>query len=265
MGKVRNAKKKAKNARGSVDKAQTALIMANNKRISALEDSVEEKYTYAWGTELGVAGFKPTNRDGGIQAVRIGTQQGTTDVNSRIGDEVNVKKIQFKYSLQIANGASTPAQAVNRIRVMLFWDNDCVMPNTAGLYVVNPPEWQQILQSITVGSGVDDPSVALSPYDHDKRNRFNFLYDELHTLCPNGNGNVTSGTGASSNLGLGSRSCTNSNSYNRSYKAGRKLRYTGGGLIPNNRQLYLAWISDVQVGFPEPQINFSLKTLYEDA
>jgi len=35
MGKVKNAKKKAKNARGSVDKAQSALIMENNKRISA--------------------------------------------------------------------------------------------------------------------------------------------------------------------------------------------------------------------------------------
>jgi len=265
MVKVKNARKKAKSARGNVDKAQTALIMSNNKRIAALESSVEKKYNYAWGTELGVAGFNPTARSTGISAVRIGTNQGTADVDSRVGDEVNVKNILFKYSLQIANGASTPAQAVNRIRVMLFWDNDCVMPNAAGSYVVNVPEWQQILQSLRITSGADDPSVALSPYDHDKRNRFNFLYDELHTLCPNGNGNVTGGVGASDNLGLGSRSCTNSNTYARSYKAGRKLRYTGGGVVPNNRALYIAWISDVQVGFPQPQINYSIRTLYEDA
>lgn len=265
MVKVKNAKRKAKNARGSVDKAQSALIMENNKRISALEESVEKKYNYAWGTELGVAGFDPALRSKGITAVRIGTNQGVSDVDSRVGDMVNVKNILFKYNLQIANGASTPAQAVNRVRVILFWDNDCVMPNAAGSYVVNTPEWQQILQSIRITSGADDPSVALSPYDHDKRNRFNFLYDELHTLCPINNGNTTGGAGASSILGLGSRSATNSNTFAHSYKQGRKLRYTGGGLIPNNRQLYLAWISDIQVGFPQPQINYSIKTLYEDA
>jgi len=268
MPKVKNAKRKATAARGSVDKAQTALIMANNKRISALEESVEKKYNYSWGTELGIRSFDPSTsatRTAGITPVRIGTNQGTADVDARIGDMVNVKNILFKYNLQIANGASTAAEAVNRVRVLVFWDNDPVVPNTAGSYVSNPPEWQQILQSIRVTSGAADPSVILSPYDHDKRNRFEFLYDEVHTLVPILNGNTTGGVGASTVLGLGSRSATNSNGLTRSYKRGKKLRYTGGGLIPNNRQLYTAWISTANTGFPQPQINYSMKVLYEDA
>jgi len=264
MPKVKNAKRKARMARGGVDKAQSSLILENSKRLAALEASVEKKYNYAFGTELGVESFDPTNstsRTKGITPIRIGTTQGTADIDSRIGDMVNLKTIQFKYNLQILNGASTAAEPVNRMRVLVFWDNDPVVPNTAGSYVSNPPEWQQILQSVRVTSGAADPSVILSPYDHDKRNRFNFLYDEVHTLTPilNSNG------GAGSALGLGSRSATNSSGFSKTYKQGRKLRYTGGGLIPNNRQLYIAWISTVNTGYPSPQINFSMKTLYEDA
>lgn len=265
MVKVKNAKRKVRSARGKVDKAQSALILENNKRISALEESIEDKYNYTFGTQLGVESLEMSTAQGrvrGIIPVRIGTNQGTTDVDSRVGDMINVKTINFKYNLQIANGASSAAQPVNRVRVLVFWDNDCVKPNTVGTYIANNPEWQQILQSVRTTSPSDDPSVILSPYDHDKRNRFDFLYDEVHTLCPILNGNTT---GAGAALGLGSRSATNMSSYNRSYKRGRKLRYTGGGLIPNNRQLYIAYISDVQVGYPSPQINYSLKTLYQDA
>ena len=239
--------------------------MENNKRISALEASVEQKYNYAWGTELGVESFDPTNsasRTQGMFPVRIGTNQGTSDVDSRIGDMINVKSIQFKYNLQILNGASTPANAINRVRVLVFWDNDPVKANAAGSYVLNPPEWQQIFQSIRITSGANDPSVILSPYDHDKRNRFNFLYDEVHTLTPILNSNSSASSTA---LGLGSRSATNSNGFSKSYKRGRKLRYTGGGLIPNNRQLYYAYIGTTPTGYPTAQINFSMKTLYEDA
>jgi hypothetical protein len=73
MPKVKNAKRKASSARGKVDKAQTALIMSNNKRISALEESVEKKYNYSWGTQLGVASFDPTSsatRTAGITPAR---------------------------------------------------------------------------------------------------------------------------------------------------------------------------------------------------
>jgi hypothetical protein len=264
MSKVKNAKRKARMARGGVDKAQSSLILANSKRLAALEASVEKKYNYAWGTELGIESLDmstPASRTRGITPVRIGTTQGTSDVDSRVGDMVNLKSILFKYNVQILNGASTPAEPINRVRVIVFWDNDPVIPNAAGTYVSNPPEWQQLLQSVRITSGAADPSVVLSPYDHDKRNRFNFLYDEVHTLTPilNSNG------GAGVALGLGSRSATNSNGFTKSYKQGRKLRYTGGGLIPNNRQLYIAWISTVNTGYPSPQINFSIKTLYEDA
>jgi len=76
MPKVKNAKRKAARASGTVDKAQTALIMSNNKRISALEESVEKKYNYSWGTQLGIRSFDPTSantRGAGITPVRVGT------------------------------------------------------------------------------------------------------------------------------------------------------------------------------------------------
>lgn len=262
MPKVRNARRKAKNARGSVDKAQTALIMKNAKAISALESSIEKKYNYEYGTELGVKSLDSTDLTIGIKPVRIATTQGVQDVDGRVGDVVSVKSIMLKYSLQILNGNSTPAEAVNRVRVMMFWDNDPVKPNSSGSYVLDNPQWNQLLQTITTTSGSADPSVILSHYDHDKRNRFSFLYDKVHTLTPilNGNGSV-----AGSALGLGSRSATNSDGFVKSYKVGRKMRFTGGGTIPNNRKLYIAWISTANTGYPEPQINYSLKCLYEDA
>jgi len=263
--RVKNAKKNVKNARGKVDKAQSALILQNAKKISALEESIEDKYNYTFGTEIPVESLDmstATGRTRGIIPVRIGTQQGLYDVDSRIGDMINVKTINFKYNLRIVNGAASAAQSVNRVRVLVFWDNDCVKVDTVGTYIANVPQWQQILQSVRTTSPAEDSSVILSPYDHDKRNRFNFLYDEVHTLCPILNGNTT---GPGSAMGLGSRSATNSNSYNRSYKIGRKLRYTGGGMIPNNRQLYIAFISDTQTGYPNPQVNYSLKNLYQDA
>lgn len=264
MPKVRNARRKAKNARGSVDKAQTALIMKNAKAISALESSIERKYNYEYGTQLGVKSLDSTDLTIGIKPVRIATTQGVSDIDGRVGDMVSVKSIMLKYNVEILNGASTPAEHINRVRVMMFWDNDPVKPNSSGSYVLDNPQWNQLLQTITTTSGDADPSVILSHYDHDKRNRFSFLYDKVHTLLPNDNatGSAPGFTGA---LGLGSRSATNSDGFVKSYKVGRKLRYTGGGTVPNNRKLYIAWISTVNTGFPQPEINYSLKVLYEDA
>lgn len=267
MGRVKNAKKKASQARGSVDKAQTSLINANAKAIASMQASIEKKFIHRYGTDLPIEPLESTDYTLGIVPIKVGTTLGFGDAGNRIGDKITVKNIGFQYNLQTGNGSVSPAPPVTRIRVLMFWDNDPVrtstVPSSLGAYESNPPQWNQILQSVDLTMQSGDPSVILSHHDHDKSNRFSFLYDEIHTLTSNGNTALTSQ--AQSALGLGSRSATNKNGFVKSYKRGKLLSFFNGGVLTTNRQLYLATISDSGAGYPTPMISYSLKVLYEDA
>lgn len=256
MGKIRNAKRNANKARSKTDKGQNVLLRNMDKRLKGLESVVEEKYSFAQSELEGIRGWSnSTSATRQVQMVNIqvGTAQNTTDNNGRVGDQITVKNIDFRYCLGIEGSASgNPGQPVTKIRVMAFWDNDPVYTNTAGAYLTNVPEWQQLLQGINMSS-VDNTSLfATCGKDHDRGKRFTIIHDEVHTLCP------SEGTNG------GARSATNLTKAYKAYKVGKKIRYSAGGIVPLNRALYICYLSDNTQG-PYPYITYAIKTQYEDA
>jgi len=258
MPKKTSAKKNAfKYARSKEDVAQNVLLNNLDKRLSNMEQSIEKKYSYVAATRDAISPWDPTTTIGrqvNIGQVQIGTLQGTSDFNNRIGDVLSVKNIQLKYNVGVEGSASgNPAQANNRICVIMFWDTDPVQTGVGGVNVVNTPEWNQMLQAMSVTIPSPGEEAILSFKDHDNGKRFQFLHDEVHTLCP------LEGTNG------GSRSATNCTKFYKSYKVGKKLRYVGGGKQPVNRALYIAYLSDTQAGLPLPYISYQINVLYEDA
>jgi len=258
MPKKSSAKKKAfKYARSKEDVAQNVLINNLDKRLSNMEQSIEKKYSYSTVNRQAIQPWDPTTAIGrqvNITQLRVGTTQGIKDFDQRVGDVLSVKNIQLKYNVGVEGSASgNPAQANNRIRVIMFWDTDPVQTSTAGVNVVNTPEWPQMLQSMAITVPAPGEEAILSFKDHDNGRRFQFLHDEVHTLCP------LEGTNG------GSRSGTNCTKFYKSYKIGKKLRYVGAGTQPVNRALYIAYISDTEAGLPLPYISYQINVLYEDA
>lgn len=257
MGRIRRAKKNAAKARSKTDRAQNVLMKNVDRRLKSLESVVEQKYTFTQDELLSIRGWNPTSqatRADQMLNLQVGTSQNTTDNNGRIGDVITVKNIDFRYSLGIEgqSGSSNFAQPITKVRVFCFWDNEPVLTSTGGNYQVNPPEWQQLLQAISLTTPANTSLFAASPKDHDRGRRFTVLHDEVHTLCP-----VQSPNG-------GARSATNLTKMYKSYKLGKKLRYALGGSMPINRALYIAFLSDNTQG-PYPYISYSIKTQYEDA
>ena len=258
MGK-KNAKKNMKFATGKVDKAQTKMIEANAKAIEELKGEVEDKYTINQLSQQDVA-FpdmgSTANRRLQIIPINIGSVVGTTD-QTRIGDRVSLKMIQLRYQLNIANGAVVATDSYNRVRVLMFWDNQPTDIPTSGLPGRSLPEWPQLLQTIPVGTAGQDPNlVSLSTYQNDQfPSRFTKVYDQVHTLASNG---ITS-----TNLGTGPRSCTNDIKFMQTYK-NRKIVYNAGGDVALNRQLYLAYISDSEIVM-HPNIDWFVKCTYADS
>ncbi len=256
MGRIKRSKRNANKARGSVDKAQNVLMRSMDTRIKSLESVVEKKYSYTQSELEGIRGWNPTSqatRSDQMLNLQVGTSQNVTDNNGRIGDVITVKSLDFRYSLGIEGSASgNPGQPVTKVRVFCFWDNEPVLTSTGGTYQVNPPEWQQLLQGIQLTTPANTSLFACSPKDHDTGKRFTVIHDEVHTLAP------LEGTNG------GSRSATNLTKMYKSYKLGKKLRYAGGGSMPINRALYIAFLSDNTQG-PYPYISYSIKTNYEDA
>lgn len=249
MGKTSSARKTAyKYARSREDVAQNKLIKELERDVANMKQTVERKYSYIAAFNTPITGFNnatAATRTVGFQQIRIGTVQGTTDNNNRIGDTVSVKSLSLKYNLKLTAGAG-----MSRVRVLLLWDKEPVYPNPAGVYQVNSPQWQQLLQALTATSPANALPI-LSPKDHDTGNRFGVLYDEVHTLL----GDPTSF--------VGPRQATNTHSFSKAYKIGKKLRYTDGGTQPNNHSLYLCYIQDSVS--TAPQMDYSLKCIYEDA
>ncbi len=260
MGKVRRAKKNASKATKTTDKAQNELLRNHDKRLKSLESVIEQKYSYATQELQSIRGWSaatPASRQSQLINIQVGTAQNVTDNNGRVGDKITVKNIDFRYNLGIEGSASgNPGQPVTKVRVMLFWDLEPVYTSTsgagAGAYLQNVPEWQQLLQGIQLTTPDNTSLFSVSPLDHDKKKRFTIIHDEIHTLAP------LEGTNG------GSRSATNLTRKYKAYKVGRKIRYSGGGIVPINRALYVAYISDNTQG-PYPYITYSVKTQYEDA
>ncbi len=256
MGKIRRAKKNAQKARSVADKGQNVLLRNVDKRLKSLESVIEQKYSFSEDEKQGIRGWDPTSqatRQAQLVNIQVGTGQNVTDNNGRVGDKITVKNIDFRYCLGIEGSASgNPGQPVTKIRVMAFWDNEPVYTNTAGAYLTNVPEWQQLLQGLQLTTPAQSSLFAMSPLDHDKKKRFTIIHDEVHTLCP------STGTNG------GARSATNQTRKYKSYKVGKKMRYSAGGIVPINRALYVAYLSDTTTG-PYPYITYAIKTQYEDA
>lgn len=252
-------------ARTTQDRAQNKMLKEMARDINELKASVEKKFSYESNTGVAIQSWDPSttaSRSQNIFPIRIGSVQGIKDINQRIGDVVNLKSIDFRYVLQMANGAVSPADAFNRIRVVMFWDTDPVSTTTAGAYVLDTPEWNLIFQTPSLTTAAGNTNVTISPKDHDTGKRFQLLHDKTHTLTSNLNGNLTTATNVS--LGLGSRSVTGVNYVNKSYKIGRKLQYKDSGLIPINRSLYIGFISD-SFGVNDPNVDYTIRCNYEDA
>lgn len=257
MGKAKT-KRNAKQARGKVDKAQTKMILDNKKAIDEMKGNTELKYNIYSNYDVGISypdlSTVPGRRTN-IIPITIGSVVGTSD-RDRIGDKVSLKTIQLRYALQLENGAVASADEYNRVRVLMFWDT---MPYevasvSAGQVALNYPEWQMLLQSVKVGVTSPPELAVLSTKDHDMKDRFQFIYDEVHTLTSNGN--------TSNNIGMGARSVTNIIKNFKKYQ-GRLVSYRGGGTVPMNRQLYLAFISD-SVAINHPYVNYYVKCQYSD-
>lgn len=254
-------------ARSRQDKAQNKMLKSLASDVAQLKSSVEQKFSYQATAGVAIQGWNPTDnlsRSQNLFPIRIGTIQGITDANMRIGDQVNLKSIRFRYNLQLRNGLTEPAPAIARVRVVMFWDTECVDTDATATYILNTPQWQQLFQSPTLLSPAGTPLVMGATRNHDKQRRFQFLHDKVHTLTTNGNTNLA--TPPLPALGLGARSATGIEYVGKSYKIGRKLRYNGGGFIPINRALYIGFISDSDgTAVSEPILNFNITCLYEDA
>ena len=252
-------------ARTTQDRAQNKMLKELARDVNELKASVEKKFSYISNQGVAIQSWDPStslSRSQNIFPIRIGSTQGTADIDQRIGDVVNLKSIDFRYVLQLANGATAPADAFNRIRVVMFWDTDPVSTTTAGAYTLDSPEWNLMFQTPQLATTAGNPNVVFSPKDHDTGRRFQLLHDKTHTLVSNENGNLTAT--ANQSLGLGPRSATGIEYVNKSYKVGRKLQYKNGGLIPINRQLYIGFISD-SFGVVDPSVDYTIRCNYEDA
>ena len=258
------AKTKAKRgmakARKRVDKAQNVMIKSLDKRLNNLEESIETKYAITAnsvsvnGTSLDFS--TPADRVDQIYHIRIAPTQGLTDVLQRVGDKVNLKSIQMRYSLTLRN-AGAGAPPISRVRVIMFWDKDPQASNGTGSIQNNPPEWTQLLQSLQPNN-INNMEVAmLSTKVHDLRQRFSFIYDKVHCL-------TSSVTPAGSLQGIGSRSAVGEE---RFYKAYKKclIKYFSAGQVNTNKRLYLAVLSTQGGGFEPPVFNYWVKTQFQDA
>lgn len=271
MGKFRKNKRTASMARGRIDKAQNQMLKSMKKDIDELKSDIEAKYNIDVASQQGIKsydGSTDATRKAQINVVSIGDSQGTSD-QQRVGDSVSLKHIDFNYNLTMPySTGSLQTQPSTTIRVLMFWDNQPNTVTTGGLSTTNTVYWPNLLQNCVLGatSVPEQKTIIMSEYDWDSRKRFSFIYDKTHTLAPTYSPGQATG-GSASDGGLGSRSCTGVIKFNKNYKR-QKIRYTAGGGIPQNRQLYVAFVSDAEVSSGGtsriPLVTYCLRTIYED-
>lgn len=272
MGNFRKNKRTASTARGRVDKAQNQLLKGMKRDIDELKSSIETKYSYQIISSVGIQsydGSNDTTRQQGIYAIGIGDTQGVTDSNQRIGDKVSLKHIDFNYRLNldpaILQASFTVAQTT--VRVMMFWDNQPTAIDSTGAMVTNPVYWNTLLHTCVPGTTLNPQKIQdlMSEKDWDQRKRFSIIYNKYHTLIP------TVAT-VPVVIGQGPRSGTSVVQYSKNYK-GQSIRYVSSGTKAQNRQLYVAFLSDSPNAIPGPPVqkpalaigSFAVRTLYEDA
>jgi len=158
------------------------------KDIDELKSSVETKYTYGVISDYvaSYSGATTQTREAQIYEAAIGENQGTSDNNQRIGDQVTLKHIDMKYRIHLATPRSTEfVDPQVTVRVLMFWDNQPTAITTAGGVATNPVFWPQILHLCNVGNTTNDQKqlVMLSEKDWDQRKRFSIIYDKTHTLA----------------------------------------------------------------------------------
>ncbi|AXH74339.1 MAG: putative coat protein [Circoviridae sp.] len=272
MGNFRKNKRTASMARGRVDKAQNQLLKSMKKDIDELKSDVEAKYNVSNGQIKVDAydGSTDATRSRNILSVPTGENQGTTDV-TRIGDSVSLKHIDFNYHIIMPFTLSGQVvQEATRVRVLMLWDNQPNAITTTGAVNVNKVYWPQLLQNAKLN--MSPPTIAeqklipISEKDWDNRKRFSIIYDKTHTFaCAYSPGQATGGSATDG--GLGPRSATGIVKFNKNYK-GQKIRYTAGGSIPQNRQLYMAFISDraysSSIDARIPVCTYTVRTIYDD-
>jgi hypothetical protein len=268
-------KRKAGMATKKVDKAQNALLKDMKKDIDELKSVIETKYNYQVESDNvdSYDGSTPAGRKAQITAVAIGETQGLSD-QDRIGDQVTLKHIDMHYKINLATPRTTEfVDPSATVRVILFWDNQPTAVTTAGAMTVNPVYWPQMLQLCDSTLPTNDVKklIMMSEKDWDQKKRFSFIYDKTHTLASGLNSIPSSiSTGAT-----GARGTTGCVTFRKNYK-GQKIRYVAGGLLPQNRQLYFAFLSDVSGVLPAPPapatqtpqrpiIDLQIRCLYEDA
>lgn len=257
-------------ARGKVDKAQNELMKQMKKKLDELDDTVETKYNVITNRDAvqSYDGSTTLTRADQIVSLPMGSVQGTADFNQRVGDQVTFKHIDFNYRLNLdALRGPEETQASTSIRVMLFWDSQPSAITTAGALAVNPVYWPQLLQNAPLGvtNNIQKTQAILSQKDWDNRKRFQIVYDKIHTLSSNYT--IASTT---QNSSLGPRATTGVASFSKNYN-GQKIRFVAGGSTVQNRQLYLAYLSDVGINptattqITRPIIDYNIRLLYEDA
>lgn len=264
----RKNQKRASKATKSVDKAQNELLKGMKKSIDELKADVETKYVYQIISDQisSYDGTTDATRQDQIITVPIGDTQGLTD-QTRVGDEVTLKHIDFNYRVTLnppVGSQFIPPQTT--VRILLFWDNQPTAVTAAGATGTNPVYWNNMLQLAITGATNNDQKqlIMMSEKNWDNRKRYSIFYDQTHTLCPN---QLVIGVGS----GNGPRGTTGCIRFNKNYN-GRKIRYINGGRIPQNRRLYMAYLSDCSndVGSlpavcARPTIQAQIRCLYDDA
>lgn len=272
----RKNKRTAGMARGRVDKAQNRMLKSMKKDIDELKSSVEAKYNVFVGKDLvdSYDGSTDATRSRGILSIPTGENQGTSDV-TRIGDAVSLKHIDFNYTVTMPFSRPTETvQAATHCRVMMFWDNQPNAITTAGAVNINKVYWPQLLQNAKLSYApptIDQAKlIPMSEKDWDNRKRFSIIYDKVHTFaCSYSPGQ--SQPSATMDGGNGPRSATGLVKFNKNYK-NQQIRYTAGGSIPQNRQLYIGLVSDAEyalapsnINARRPVVTYSVRTIYDDA
>lgn len=168
--------------------------------------------------------------------------------NSRVGDEVNIKEINFMFNVEVgATGLIAAADTYNNVRIILFkWKMD----DGAGL-----PTTNSILESAGGNPG------TLRPYNFDDRHQYHICFDKTITVF---NSPIWNGAAVSWQNGV-----------NAHYQSPKPVRIRGKKLgsskinfdlnaVVGTGNYYFLFISD-SAFTPNPTLTLESQIIYTDA
>lgn len=222
----------------SIPRPITAVDKNLARRIRRLENDDEIKYTDTWFTSTLIpVETTPAWLLSCLNLSVLGTQQN----GQRVGTQINTKKLDVRFSIHqnVLNITD------NRVRVIFFWFK---APNTL------PPLPGEVFDL----SLVNAPSYAM--LNNQYKDSFKVFYDRTFEMKPlDWNGTTTT---------IGDQM-----TMNKSFKLGRKTRYTLGGgagtyvdIVDNS--LYMAAVTSAASGVAganNPFMTFSSRCWYTDA